>query len=173
VPAAPARTAAQWRGAGTGLLTAALALAAHGAAGAALPPGPAAVQLAVLAAVVGALAAALPGVAGVRGLVTLLAAGQLAAHLLLAAAGHVHGHPAGSATAMLTAHAGAVVAGAVLLAAGERLCLLLSSSVRAATSTPRAPLPAPAVPVRRIGPAPSRAMPALVSSRSHRGPPGP
>ena len=74
-----------------GLLTAALAVAAHGAADSAAPSGTAVVLLAVLAATVGGLATTISRTADVRVLLGLLATGQLVGHLMLTAAGHSHG----------------------------------------------------------------------------------
>ena len=59
-----------------GLLTATLAVAAHGIAGSGAPTGTAVVLLAVLAATVGALTATIARTADVRVLLGLLAAGQ-------------------------------------------------------------------------------------------------
>src|ERR1700754_4605717 len=82
--------AARVRGIATGLLTATLAVAAHGMAGGALPSGAATVHIAVLAATVGALAATLSRASEARVQMMLLAGGQLTAHVLLSAVGHHH-----------------------------------------------------------------------------------
>ena len=63
------------RGTAAGLLTAALAVAAHAAGSGALPTGAVVAQLAVLAATVGALAATISRAADARILLGLLAAG--------------------------------------------------------------------------------------------------
>src|SRR5690349_8507438 len=98
-------TATRLRGLATGLLTAALAVAAHGVGGGAPPEGAATAQLMVLAAVIGALAASFPRAAQAPVLVCLLAAGQLLGHLLLSAVGHHHAGSAGPpAGVMLSAH---------------------------------------------------------------------
>ena len=104
-------------------------MAAHGVADSAAPSGTAVVLLAVLAATIGGLAATISRTADVRVLLGLLATGQLVGHLMLSAAGHSHGEPMSPAPAMLVAHALAVVAGAVLIAAGDRLCRAVSRVV--------------------------------------------
>jgi len=157
------------RGLAVGSLTAALALAAHGAAGAALGSGAAAMLLALLAAGFGALAGALERAGEPAVLVTLLAAGQAAGHLMLAAAGHSHGPAPGGA--MLTAHLVAVVVGALLIAGAERLCRALST-VLGEPAARRTPLPVVRptwTPVRPDHPLQSRLLVAV--SISHRGPP--
>ncbi len=101
------------RGVATGLLTAALAVAAHGAGGGALPNGAAMSLLAVLAATAGALATTIPQAGTPRCLLGLLAVSQLLGHLMLSSAGHHHAGPSASpAAAMLAAHLLAIVAGA-------------------------------------------------------------
>ncbi|EID09506.1 hypothetical protein [Mycolicibacterium phlei] len=163
----PSRPAARLRGAATGLLTATLALAAHGAG---LPSGAALVLLAVLATGVGAVGATLPRAGELPALLGLLAAGQLAGHVLLSA-GHVHaGTPPGPEVVLL-AHLTAILLGATLIAAGDRLCRAVTRAVRAAVRVVCAPVPAgPA----RLAPAarhPLRSALLLASSVSHRGPP--
>ncbi len=76
--------AARLRGTAAGLLTAALAVAAHGVGSGAPPTGAATAQLAVLAATVGALAGTLRRATDARVLLGLLAAGQLFGHVMLA-----------------------------------------------------------------------------------------
>jgi hypothetical protein len=157
------------RGLAVGSLTAALALAAHGAAGAALGSGAAAILLALLAAGFGALAGSLERAAEPAVLVVLLAAGQVIGHVMLAAAGHSHGSAPDAA--MLAAHLIAVVVGALLIAGAERLCRALST-VLGAGNTRR--LPPPTVrpmwtSTRPDHPLQSRLLVAV--SISHRGPP--
>lgn len=167
---AKSTTAARLRGSAAGLLTAALAVAAHGAADAAVPSGTAVVLLAVLSATVGGLAATVSRAADARTLVGLLAAGQLVAHVMLAAAGHNHGPTATPTSAMLVAHALAVLTGAILIAAGDRLCRAVS---RVLEVTVRAVVPP--VPPRPVAVAtsyhPLRSALLLAASVSHRGPP--
>ena len=170
--AVPWSPAARPRGAATGLLTAALAIAAHGAGSGAPPTGAATAILVVLAATVGALAATIARAAEARVLVVLLAAGQLLGHVILSAVGHSHGSSASPpAAAMLAAHLAAIATGAVLIAAGDRLCRAVSRAVRAAVRAVVPPVIA--APVLATGDAdqPLRSALALAASMSHRGPP--
>ena len=106
--------AARLRGTAAGLLTAALAVAAHAAGGGAPSTGAVVVQLAVLAATVGALAATIARAAHARVLLGLLAAGQLCGHIILSAVGHSHASTtAPPAVVMLAAHVVAIGAGAL------------------------------------------------------------
>lgn len=165
------RPADRMRGVATGLLTAALAVAAHGVGGGGLPRGAATALLAVLAATVGALAATVPGAGRSPGLFGLIAVGQLLGHLMLSAAGHHHSESsAPPAVAMLVAHLLAIVVGAALIAAGDRLWRALSRAVRAAVRVvcPVAARPAPAV---HRADQPLRSTLLLAASVSHRGPP--
>ena len=121
------------RGVATGLLTAALAVAAHGAGGGALPNGAATVIACRSRGDRRRVGHHRPAArASPRRLLALLAVGQLLGHLLLSAAGHDHaGSTAPPAAAMLAAHLLAIVVGATLIAAGERLWRALSRAVRA------------------------------------------
>jgi hypothetical protein len=166
----PTTTTARLRGVAAGLLTAALAVAAHGAADSAAPSGTAAVLLAVLAATIGGLATSISRAADVRALLGLLATGQLVGHLMLSAAGHSHGEPVSPAPAMLAAHALAVVAGALLIAAGDRLCRAVSRVVTVATRAVVTPIPSRPVAVTGAD-QPLRSALLLAASVSHRGPP--
>jgi hypothetical protein len=164
------------RGTATGLLTAALAVAAHGAAGGALPTGALGAHLVVLAATVGALTVGLRSAASTPVLVGLLGVGQLLAHLLFTAAGHAHGPDTASlpphrAWVMVFAHTVAVVAGAMLVAAVGRLGGALSRAVRAARPVDLPPV-APTAPTVLVCSAdqPLRAL-TLASSVARRGPP--
>lgn len=122
--------AALLRGAAVGLLTPALAFAAHGAAGGALVGGAVLVQLAVLALTLGAVAATAHAAGRTWVLWVLLGTGQLLSHLLLTSAGHLHGVDAvRSGAVMLPAHAAAVWLGALLIAGGARLCSVDRKSV--------------------------------------------
>jgi hypothetical protein len=161
--------AARWRGTSAALLTVALSVGAHGfAAG---PPSGAGIALAVvLAGALGAGAASTKRTLGVAGLIALLAAGQVMGHLVLAATGHPHGGAGTLPTPLMAgAHAAAVAAGAVLIAAGERLCRALSTAVRAL----RAPSSWPPEPVliATTSDQPLQSLLPLVASVSHRGPP--
>jgi hypothetical protein len=169
VPAEPT-TSARLRGIAAGLLTATLAVAAHGIADGAAPSGTAVALLAVLAATIGGLATTIPRTAEVRVLFGLLASGQLVGHLMLASAGHHHGEPTSPGPAMLAAHALAVIVGAVLIAAGDRLGRAVSRVVEVATRAVVAPVPTrPAVVTGADQPL--RAALLLAASMSHRGPP--
>jgi hypothetical protein len=167
----PTGTAARLRGAAAGLLTAALAVAAHGGAGGGVPTGTAVVLLAVLAATIGGLAATGARTADVRVLLALLAAGQLVGHVMLSVDGHSHGAPASPAPAMLVAHAAAVAAGAVLIAAGDRLCRAVSRAVEVTVRAIAAPIPGRPILVTAGADQPMRSALLLAASVSHRGPP--
>src|SRR5690348_12895065 len=113
-----ASPATRLRGTAAGLLTAALAVAAHSVGSGAPPTGAVLGQLAILAATVGALAATMTRAADARVLVGLLAAGQLCGHVLLGAAGHSHAETTSPpAVVMVAAHAIAIGVGALLIAA--------------------------------------------------------
>lgn len=170
---APARL----RGTAAGLLTAALTLAAHSVGGGALPVGASAIQLLVIAAVVGGLATrtsrntpSRARVAWVMG--ALLAAGQLVGHGVLAAHGDHHGIAAEAPTwAMVAAHVGATVVGASLISAGDHLCRALSRVLRKTARHGAYPAIAPQSVARPSADQPMRAELLLASSVSHRGPP--
>jgi len=164
--------AARLRGTAAGLLTAALAVAAHSVGSGAAPTGAVVALLAVLAATVGALAATIDRAADPRVLLGLLAGGQLCGHLILSAVGHSHvAASAPPAVVMLAAHAVAVGSGALLIAASDRLCRAMSRAVRAAVRTIAAPVAV--APVAVVGEAdqPLRSTLLLAASVSHRGPP--
>lgn len=165
----PATPAALLRGATAGALTATLAVAAHAAAGGAVPSGGAAVLLAVLSAVLGAVAGSTERLAETRTLLVLLVAGQVIGHAMLAAAGH--SHAAALQPAMLSAHLLAVLAGAVLIAVADRLCRALSRAVHGCTAVPVSAPTAPRRPAlpRVHQPLQSRLL--IAVSISHRGPP--
>jgi hypothetical protein len=168
----PSGAAARLRGGATGLVTAALAVAAHGVGGGTAPTGAAAVQLTLLAATIGTLAATIAHAARARVLVGLLAVGQLIGHVMLSAVEHHHTlSPAPPAGAMLAAHLLAIVAGAVLIAAGDRLCRAVSRAARAVVRMVCPPVAvAGVVPARRAD-HPLRSALLLAASMSHRGPP--
>lgn len=164
--------AALLRGAAVGLLTPALAFAAHGAAGGALVGGAVLVQLAVLALTLGAVAATAHAAGRTWVLWVLLGTGQLLSHLLLTSAGHLHGVDAvRSGAVMLPAHAAAVWLGALLIAGGARLCSVVSSAVRV-PAAPAHVLPAPETPRAVAGSdQPTQSARFLAATISHRGPP--
>ncbi|WP_099042499.1 hypothetical protein [Mycobacterium neglectum] len=159
------------RGVATGLLTAALAVAAHGAGGGAIPNGAVTSLLAVLAATAGALATTIPQTGTPRCLLGLLAASQLLGHLLLSTADHHHvGSAAPPAAAMLATHLLAIVAGAILIGVGERLWRALSVAVRGVVRIGYAVAARPMTVARRAD-QPLRSALMLAASVSHRGPP--
>ncbi len=168
--AAPLTTAARWRGVSAGLLTAALTVAAHGAADGAAPSGAAVVLLVVLAATAGGLATTIPRAADVPVLACLLAGSQVVGHLMFSAAGHSHGEAASPAPAMLVAHATAVVAGAMLIASGGRLCAAVSRVAEVAVRMVIAPIPGRPLTIAEAD-QPLRSALLLAASMSHRGPP--
>ncbi len=172
MPRAVPNPTARLRGTATGLLTATLAVAAHGVGSGVAPTGPATALLAVLAATVGALAGTIDHATDARVLLGLLATGQLLGHLMLGAVGHSHAPSAAPpAAVMLGAHLIAIVVGAVLIAAVDRLCRAMSRAVRAAVRTVGPPVVA--APVLSAGAAdqPLRSALLLAASVSHRGPP--
>jgi hypothetical protein len=147
-----------------------LAVAAHGAADGAVPSGAAVVLLAVLAATIGGLATTLSRTADARVLLGLLIAGQLVGHLMLSAAGHSHGEPTSPRLVMLVAHASAVLVGALLIAAGDRLCAAVSRVVEVTARVAGAPIPGRPLVVADAD-QPLRSALLLAASVSHRGPP--
>ncbi|OBB10814.1 hypothetical protein A5761_26305 [Mycolicibacterium setense] len=160
-------SAALLRGTAVGTLTAALAVAAHGVGGGALPGGAVAAQLTVLAVTLGAVAATVAGRTAV--LWGLLGTGQLVSHVLLATAGHSHSAQPGAA--MFGAHLAAVSLGAGLIACGARLCAAVSRAVRAVVPERRTvPVPALCMATRGTD-QPLHSALFLASSVSHRGPP--
>ncbi|MFG1934523.1 hypothetical protein ACGFK1_28365 [Mycobacterium sp. NPDC048908] len=164
--------AARLRGSTAGLLTAALAVAAHSVGAGAVPTGAAVGLLAVLAGTVGALGATIARAADVRVLLGLLAAGQLCGHIVLGAVGHSHAAAAAPpAAVMLAAHAAAIVGGALLIAASDRLCRAVSRVVRAAVRTVVGSITVAPVVVVDDADQPLRSALLLAASMSHRGPP--
>ena len=167
----PSSSTARLRGAAVGLLTATLAVAAHGVGSGVPPSGSAVVLLSVVAAGIGALAATARRAADRTGLMVLLSIGQLLGHLLLSATGHDHGQiGAPPASVMLAAHVLAIGLGALLISAGDRLARALSRVVRAATRVRPLPPATTVLAPRRVEP-PLLRMLLLSSSLSYRGPP--
>jgi hypothetical protein len=165
------KPAGRLRGSAAGLLTATLAIAAHGVGGA-VPTGAATAQLAVLAAVIGALTSTIARADDPRVLLGLLAAGQLFGHVMLDTAGHTHASSATPpAAAMLLAHLTAIAVGAVLIAAGDRLCRAVSRAVRSGVRSACLPPSAPCVVALASADQPLRSTLLLAASMSHRGPP--
>jgi hypothetical protein len=164
--------AAPLRGTSVGLLTAALAVAAHGAAGGGWPGGAVTVQLTLLAVTLGAVASTVRAANRAVVLFGLLGTGQLLAHVLLALDGHAHGsHPLQPSALMLAAHLVAVTVGALLIAGGTRLCAAVSRTLRA-VARPAYPVPAATTRVAvRSADQPLHSARQLATSVSHRGPP--
>lgn len=159
------------RGLSTFAFTGALAVAAHAVAGGGWPAGGAGVLLTVTAAVVG-LCALSERAAGTAMLAAVLAGGQLAGHVALAASGHSHGETSTAPTqVMLLTHAVAVVAGAVLVSACERLCQVLSQVARRCVSIARAPVEVRTALAVTPDDQPLQHVLLLAASISHRGPP--
>ena len=172
MPRVAPNPAARLRGTAAGLLTAALAVAAHGVGSGVAPTGAAAAQLAVLAATVGALAGTIRRATDARVLLGLLATGQLLGHLMLSAVGHSHAPMAAPPGAvMLAAHVVAIAAGAVLIAAVDRLCRAMTCAVRTAVRIVGQPVVAAPVLVTSVADQPLRSALLLAASMSHRGPP--
>lgn len=163
---------ARFRGVAVAAFTAALAVTAHGVADHAVPGGGAIALLAVVAAGLGAIVGTSDRAARPAVLLGALATGQLGGHLVLAAGTHIH-QPAPGPTAlpMLLAHAVAVVAGAVLVAAAERLYATLSTVLHAAARPPHTHVATRAAAALPHIDHPFRRALLIAASISHRGPP--
>jgi len=165
------------RGLATAGVSAALAVAAHAAAGGGLPStGTAVVLTAVLA---GAGVALADRRRGFRSILAVVGAGQLGMHVLLDQFGHAHAGTDVSALMVVT-HAVAAVAVAMLLAGAERSVFAVVAVLRwllgGALTAPR-PLPVTASPSR---PAPASVPPGSITldvllrrANARRGPPEP
>ncbi|MCP9621905.1 hypothetical protein FOH10_31120 [Nocardia otitidiscaviarum] len=128
----------QVRGFLVGVTVAALAIAAHGAAGADIPESAGVTLLLLISGAAGVSAAV--STRSRMALLGWLLAGQLACHGALSAlSGHTHGSGAVADRWMITAHVLAAGCCAVLLAVVERLYGLVSQAVRAATTRPAVP----------------------------------
>jgi hypothetical protein len=138
------------RGGFVGSMSGAVTVAAHAAGGGMTPSQSSVVLLVLACSAVGALVSAIR----VRRhdlvfLVAALAVGQALGHATLSVgAGAHHGLQLGPA--MLTAHAVAAVAAAVLVRAGGRGCEIAVASLRSILPAPFTPVPAPALPVRPL-----------------------
>src|SRR5215218_3532628 len=111
----------------------------------------------------------MPLASDTRVLLGLLGTGQVVGHVMLTVAGHSHGTAAAPGSGMLTAHALAVLAGAVLIATGDRLCRGVSRVLEVAVRTVVPPVPAKPF-VIACSPHPQRSALLLAASVSHRGP---
>jgi len=169
----PLSPAARLRGIAVGLLTAALAIEAHALAGGTIPPGAAVALLIILAVTAGFVATTVNRTADGRVILALLVMGQLVAHAMLTAASHTGcAASAGApAAAMLAAHAVAVVVGAALIAASERLCRAATSALRAFAGELPGVLATAAVTAVTAGDQPLRSALLIAASVSRRGPP--
>lgn len=119
------------RGGAVGIVTAALAVAAHGMAGGGWPEGAALALLVVVSIGVGAMTA-VPGRSTV--LIPALMGGQLLAHMVLSLSGMpgmAHSHSLLPSAAMIAFHSVASVVAALLIAAAERLYGPITSILRA------------------------------------------
>lgn len=156
------------RATAAGLLTGALALAAHTAVGAEMHVGPGIALIAVLAATVAGIVATWGPAADARVLAGTMALAQVVGHVLQSLSGHAHGRPA---EAMVLAHAVAAAVGAILIAAGDHLRAALSKVIRAcAWITAPGPRSAGTRVVARAAESLFATLPILASS-SYRGPP--
>ncbi|MEW1933617.1 hypothetical protein AB0362_15655 [Rhodococcus sp. NPDC079359] len=124
-------SAAPLRGGAVGIVTATLAVAAHGMAGGGWPDGSALALLVVVSIGVGAMTA-LPRRSTALLLPALLG-GQLVAHIALSLGGtaDMHNHSLLPSTAMIAFHAAASVVTGLMIAAAERLYGPITSIVRA------------------------------------------
>ncbi|WP_054811611.1 hypothetical protein [Nocardia arizonensis] len=144
-PRTVADTAAP-RGGAIGASVAALAIAAHGAAGGGVPDSADGALVLLVAMLAGALVAALP--ANRTAVFGVLGAGQLTAHVALSGlVGHAHTPSPGATSVlpggwMLLAHAVATVVCGGLALLAQRLYDLVTTAIRAATTNPVAcPIP--------------------------------
>ena len=124
-------SAAPLRGGAVGIVSAALAVAAHGMAGGGWPEGSALALLVVVSIGIGAMTA-LPRRSTVLLLLALLT-GQLLAHIALSlgSAAQMQTHSLFPSTAMIAFHAVASVVAGFTIAAAERLYGPITSIVRA------------------------------------------
>jgi drug/metabolite transporter (DMT)-like permease len=164
-----ASTATHLRGLTAGLITGALALAAHGFADQMAPSGGTVALLAVVSAAFGALVSRWPRTSHASALIGVLGLGQVVGHLTLSAGGSMH--IAQPSPPMLAAHAAAVVVGALLVAACERLYTALSSAIRRYRSACAAVNSVGAQRLTVHVAPPQQRIRLLAASISHRGPP--
>ncbi len=121
VQASPDRgSASRMRAGAVAAVTVTMAVAAHSGSGGPAPDATSVLLLLGLSAVLATAARSVPGLStGATGLVVLLTAGQLVAHLMLSVSAHHHHGVMGSA--MLGAHVVAVGVCALLVALAERI----------------------------------------------------
>lgn len=133
------RVTARVRGVAVGAVSTTLAVAAHATGGGMPPDAPSLLVLLGLGTVLGAASGTVAWLRSARlGLLGLLGAGQLAAHLLLEVSA-MHAHVPPSPT-MVLAHAGAVVVAAVLVGLAERVGPACAAALARALPVLLAPL---------------------------------
>ena len=165
--------AASIRGGAVGVLTVALAVAAHGMADGGYPSGSAAVLLLIVGLGVGAIVAIPSPRSRVRGAFAGLALGQIASHVALAVGvSHemAHAHSILPSPGMLGFHLAASAVTAALLCAAESLYGPLTSIVRAVLDPPL-PLPQRVGALIATGDHDGASFHLLSNSISRRGPP--
>jgi hypothetical protein len=165
----PTPAAAGPRGVAAGIFTIALTVAAHGCADGMVPSGGAVALLAVVAAALGAGVARWQRTSRAGVLVGALAVGQLVGHLALSTGDTMAA--AKPSPPMLAAHLTAVVVGAVLVAAAERLYTALSNTIRRCRPPAGIPAVAGALMSAVRDDPPLQRMRLIAASISHRGPP--
>ncbi|MEV0249840.1 hypothetical protein AB0H76_24785 [Nocardia sp. NPDC050712] len=121
-----------------GAMIAALAVAAHGAAGGGFPGSAEAALVLLVAAPAACLAATLPAARSRLGVLLMLAGGQFAGHAALSVLdGHDHAQraqlPAGW---MLLAHGVATLLGGAVILLAQRLYLVVSGAIRSVLARP-------------------------------------
>lgn len=168
--AVDATPTAPLRGTAVGAASAALAVAAHGMAGGALPHSSSLTLLLAACAAVGVITATVPMLTrGPLSLLAALGAGQLVAHTTMTLADHSHGASPG--TAMLGAHVGATVVCAMVVLAAERLCGALTRTLDVVLTSPAPPAVTTHHPRISTGSHPGPVEALLRASISRRGPP--
>ena len=166
---APVRPPAAFRGAAVGALSAALAVAAHGAGGGGLPQSSSLTLLAAACVGLGVLVAQYSA-RGAPATAVALVAGQSLGHLVLAV--ETPGHALLPGAVMLSAHAAATVVCAIAVSAVEQLYGPIVAVWRAVFATRPYPVTAP----RHVPPTSDHHLPVVAllrASISRRGPPIP
>ncbi len=153
-------------------MTAALSVVAHATAGGGLPTGSTVAVLALLSVALGAVVATIRDTGDVKGLVAVLAVGQLLSHAVLGAAGHSHpGDTAAPLGLMIGGHVAAIAVGATLIVMGGRLCASMSRVLQAASPPRNEPVTTAAMVRLPSADQPRHSALSLAASVSHRGPP--
>jgi hypothetical protein len=152
-----------------GVFTVALAVAAHGFTDGMMPSGGAVALLGVVAAALGAGVARWPRTSQTGVLVGVLAVGQFLGHLALSASADMP--VTRLSPPMLSAHLVAVLVGATLVAAAERLYTALSSTIRKCRPPTGVLVVAGALVSAIRDDLPLQRVRLLAASISHRGPP--